>query len=115
MNQVQKEILFGCLLGDASLQTYTAGRSWRVRFIQSDAHRQYLLHLYSIFSPFVSTPPKSIYDASGNIRWYFNSTVYPEFLEFGYSFYTKIGGRFIKVVPSDDMLNKYLSPIALSF
>lgn len=115
MTQEQKEILFGSLLGDASLQTFTGGNTWRARFIKSEAHREYLFHLYSIFSPFVSSPPKNISDANGNVRWYFNTTVVPDLLEFGNCFYVKRGGRYQKVVPADEFLVKYLTPPALSF
>lgn len=39
-----EEILVGTLLGDASMQTYTDGRTWRVRYIQKD--EAYIQHLY---------------------------------------------------------------------
>ncbi len=115
MTQEQKEILFGALLGDASLQTFTGGKTWRARFILSNEHLEYFLYLYSIFYPFVSTPPKSISDNYGNVRWYFNTTVLSDLLEFGDCFYVKIGGKFIKIVPTNSQLVKYLTPLALSF
>lgn len=114
MTQKEKEILFGALLGDASLQTYTGGKTWRARFIQSDKHQEYLFYLYSIFSPFVSTPPKSISDRNGNVCWYFNTTVLDDLLEFGHCFYVKTGGNFLKRVPADEYLARYFSPLALS-
>lgn len=106
-----KEILFGCLLGDANLQTFTGGKSWRARFIQPEQHKLYLFHLFEIFSHFVNTPPKSIIDNSGNIRWYFNTTVQLDLLEFAQYFYSKKK----KVLPSKDILFKYLSPLAISY
>ena len=115
MTQEQKEILFGALLGDASLQTYTGGKTWRARFIKSNAHQEYLFYLYSIFSPFVSTPPKSISDDNGHVSWYFNTTASSDLKEFGDCFYIKIGGKFLKIVPTNSQLVKYLTPLALSF
>lgn len=115
LTRKQKEILFGCLLGDASLQTFTGGNTWRARFIQSDLHHPYLFHLYSIFSTFVSTPPKQISDSNGYLRWYFNTVVIPDLFDFGSCFYQKIGGRFKKVVPTDSYLVDFLTPQALSF
>lgn len=109
--QQQKEIIFGTLLGDSSLQTYTEGRTWRMRFIQSDSHKDYLFHLYDIFQSFVKTPPKSITDKHGSTRWYFNTTVHPFLNEFGQMFYDSNK----KIVPSQEYLELYLSPLALSY
>lgn len=53
-----KEILFGTLLGDGRLQTYTGGRTWRVRFLQSSKNKDYLFHLYDVFKRYVKTAPK---------------------------------------------------------
>lgn len=61
----QKEILFGGLLGDFNLQTLGKGKTWRLRLLQSYHHKEYLEHLYSIFSPWIKSPPK-IYDKKIN-------------------------------------------------
>ncbi len=96
---IDKEILLGTLLGDSSLQTYTAGKTWRLRFIQKD--KDYLFHLYEIWKPFVKTEPKLSDDGSGNKRWYFNTIVIPELKLFvdETQIYTCIGGRWVKKVP----------------
>lgn len=52
-----RSVLIGTLLGDASLQTYTQGKTWRARFIQGDLHKSYLFHLYDLFQDYVTTPP----------------------------------------------------------
>ncbi len=65
-SQTQLDIIFGTLLGNSRLQTFTGGENWRLRFIQSDSHKDYLFHLYYVFEEFVSTPPKSIIDKNGN-------------------------------------------------
>ena len=111
MNTQLKEILFGTLLGDASLQTYTGGKTWRARFIQSDSHKEYLFHLFDLFSPYVRTPPKMSEDAAGNKRWSFNTTVQSDLNEFGKYFYCKSN----KTIPSNEILQLYLTPLAISF
>lgn len=111
MDKKLKEIIFGCLLGDASLQTYTSGRTWRLRFIQGDSQKEYLFYKYDLFKEFVKTPPKSIVDSSGNTRWYFNTVVLPELIEFGELFYNKK----VKVLPSYTKISEYLTPLAISF
>ena len=60
--------LVGTLLGDSSLQTYTDGKTFRARFLQSDLHKDYLFHLYSLFKEYTSTPPKLSNDGLGNLR-----------------------------------------------
>jgi hypothetical protein len=60
----QKEILFGVILGDAHLDSRDNGLTYRLKFSQSAAHKNYLFHLYDIFKDFVTTPPKFRADTS---------------------------------------------------
>jgi len=83
----KQEILFGLLLGNASLQSYTSGKTWRIRF--SQANVDYLFHLYSVFKEHVKTPPKESISDSGHIKWRFNTTVDPLGLKFSKMFYKK--------------------------
>lgn len=106
-------IVVGVLLGDASLQTYTNGRTWRLRFIQGDLHKAYLFHLYDIFAPWVKTPPKSIDDGFGNIRWYFNTTVQPELTILGKKLYLKRGKKRLKIIPSN--IDSFLTVDGLAY
>lgn len=87
MTLKQKEILFGTLLGDASLQTYTKGKTYRARFLQSDSHVEYLKHLYDIFKDYCGTEPKLQITKQNHKRWYFNTLTNPDLLEFGKIFY----------------------------
>lgn len=100
----KKEILFGTLLGDTNLQTFTGGSNWRARF--SNYNKPYLFHLYSIFSPYVKTPPHL-----DNMRWCFNTTIHPELNELAKLFYPNKK----KIVPSKEILFTYLTPLALSY
>lgn len=113
MQKEEKEILFGTLLGDSNLQTYTGGKTWRARFIQSNAHKDYLFHLYDIFKPIVKTSPRQswLWLESGESRWTFNTSVLPLDLEFGKIFYLKNK----KIVPSNEYLDLYLTPRAIAY
>ena len=52
------EIGIGTLLGDASLQTQDHGKTYRLKFSQSEKnHRDYLFHLHEIFDNWVLSPP----------------------------------------------------------
>lgn len=83
----KKDILFGVLLGDANLQTFTNGKTWRARFIQSNTHKDYLFHLYNCFQPWVKTPPRLSTDSRGYKRWYFNTVVVSDLNYFAELFY----------------------------
>lgn len=113
----KKEILFGTLLGNSNLQTYTGGKTWRARFIQKD--KSYLFHLYNIFQNHVSTGPKQSLINNGKYsRWTFNTKVNLFYLEFALLFYVRTGSvRTIKkkVLPNEEILNKYLTPQAIAY
>lgn len=111
MNIPNKDILIGTLLGDSSLQTYTRGNTWRLRYVQKD--KDYLFHLYEIWKPFVKTPPKCSDDGFGNKRWYFNTIVIPELIDIALDFYAPKSGhnKWIKRVPK----NLVITPKSLAY
>jgi len=41
-----EEVLIGTLLGGASMQTYSDGETWRLRYLQKD--EKYIRHLYEL-------------------------------------------------------------------
>lgn len=106
-------IIIGVLFGDASLQTYTNGHTWRLRFLQSDIHKDYLFHLYDIFKPYVSSPPKFSDDGLGNKRWSFNTRVIPELNYFAALFYKKVGKNWIKVI--NPLILEQFTDISLTY
>ena len=88
-------ITTGVLLGDASLQTFTNGKTWRLRFIQKN--KEYIDHLYDLYKDYVKTGPRENLDQNGNSRWYFNTVVCPELNYYADLFYKKN----LKVIPSN--------------
>lgn len=58
LNDLQREILVGTLLGDASIPSREGKAAYLVKFEQQIARKEYIHHLYTIFEPFVGTPPK---------------------------------------------------------
>ena len=107
-------ITIGCLLGDASLQTFN-GKTWRLRFIQSDQHKDYLLHLYDLYKPFVNSPPRISWDQQGNKRWYFNTITFPELEYYANLFYLKKGSKFIKKVSLDILIPDNFNDLSLAY
>jgi hypothetical protein len=53
LNEIQREILVGILLGDAHLE-FQLGK-WRLKIEQSDFHKIYAQHLFDIFANFIKT------------------------------------------------------------
>lgn len=92
MNKLQKDILVGCLLGDANLHTNT-GQTWRLRIVHSCKQQEYLKHLYDAFSSYCKTGiiQQVFFDKrtqKNYFRVYFNSVYTDEFRFYGQSFYS---------------------------
>jgi LAGLIDADG DNA endonuclease family len=48
LSALQKNILCGLLLGDASLQTQSNGKTWRLRVLRSEFHKEYFF-IFTVF------------------------------------------------------------------
>lgn len=57
LNFIQKEILIGTLLGDATIAKHNRS-NLNVKFEQKLTNGAYINHLYEVFEPYVGTPPK---------------------------------------------------------
>lgn len=57
LTDVQREIIIGTLLGDASMSLRKGMPCYSIKFEQSEEHADYIYHLYEIFEPFTGTPP----------------------------------------------------------
>ena len=57
LNNIQREILIGVLLGDASISLRNGKPVYSVKFEQSISNKEYINHLYSVFGPFVGQIP----------------------------------------------------------
>ena len=94
LTKLQCSVLVGILLGDASLQTESNGRTYRLRVSQSEHHKEYVFHLYEIFQNFTTSPPKQyVFTDPRNprkhyIRWSFSTTQQACFRFYGHQFYT---------------------------
>lgn len=93
MDKLEKDVLVGCLLGDANLHTNT-GQTWRLRMLHSSKQTEYLEHLYTIFKGYCKTGliKQSFFDnrtQKDYFRVYFNSVYTDDFRFYGQSFYKK--------------------------
>ena len=122
LNQEQKDILVGSLLGDGNLQTFSKGRTWRYRAVHQKEHRQYIEYKLKILSPLCSTGLLSLQliDLLANgskatrERLYFNTRVHTSLKHFANLFYrfNSNTNSFQKVIPT--RLEKILTPRALA-
>jgi hypothetical protein len=107
----QKEILYGILLGDASLASENGGRTYRLRLVQSKNHKDYFDHLVFNFEGFGKTPPKL---NLANNTYYWNSLQSGSFRFYGHEFYNQIDeNKFEKKVPAN--VARWLTPRAATY
>lgn len=110
-----KEILIGLLLGDLSLEKNQASVNVRMKFEQGLVHKEYLLHLFELFSDYSSMAPKIINRApdkrNGVIYSSIRFTTYslPCFNEFYDLFYPD--GK--KIIPNN--IAELLTPRGLAY
>lgn len=115
---LQKEVLFGVILGDAHLETQNNRITYRVKFEQSIKHKAYIEHLYDIFKNYVKTSPQL------KVVKYKNSQINEEkestnirFATISSSIFTFFGKQFYrdkkKIIPK--LIHRWLTPRALAY
>lgn len=105
MNEKQKEILIGSLLGDASIAKVSDTKA-RVNISHSDKQLDYVNYLYSELESLCKTPPKE--NKGKYITYYFNTLSREDLLEL----YNKFVVEGVKGVPKD--IEKLLTPLGLA-
>jgi hypothetical protein len=113
LSDEQREVLVGILLGDACLETQNSGRTFRLKIEQSAQHQAYVQHLYSLFRPWVLTPPRERQStaANGSVTrsWAFNTVSHEAFRFYAHQFY----GDGVKQVPR--LIQRWLTPRGLAY
>ena len=102
----------GLLLGDAHLEARRRGEVYRLKIEQSEAHREYVEHLYDLFRPWVLTPPQAkqvISRGHASVNWWFQTVSHGAFRFYAQQFYR--GGR--KCVPR--LIRRWLTPRGLAY
>ena len=108
LNDTQREVLVGVLLGDAHMETQNSGRTYRVKFEYSSRQIEYANHLYGVFEEWILTPPQLKQDATHNNVW-FQTVSHPAFRFYAHQFYD--GGR--KCVPK--LIHRYINGRAIAY
>lgn len=115
--QLQKDILVGCLLGNANLQTDN-GQLWRAQFLHKAIHLPYIEHKYLALKEFCNQKPlyASYYDEKTKKtydRYSFVTITTDNFRFWGNMFYKNQNGIWKKKVPKN--IKKFLTPRALAY
>jgi len=120
LNEEQKDLLFGSLLGDGNLATETQGRTVRYRALQQEKQKDYLMHKYEVLKDLCNSPPiySDTYDPrTGKTykRWYFNTRTETSLIFYGNLFYdyNSQSKKFVKKVPLK--VEKFLTPRAVAY
>lgn len=120
LNENQRNLLVGTLLGDGNLQTFSKGKTWRYRALQQASQKEYLFHKYEVLknlcgSEPVFGSPEDLRTGKKAERWYFNTKVDSSLKEFGDLFYklNQTGERFTKDVPTN--IKELLTPQAVAY
>lgn len=114
LTDIQRDILIGTLLGDASMSKSKSDRP-NIKFEQKLDSSEYIYHLYDIFKDWVGTPPTIRNIEEGKLssrksiwfRTYSHSALFYYFNQF----YSKESGK--KVIPF--ILKKKLTPRVLAY
>lgn len=111
LNNTQREIIIGLMLGDGHLETMNNGRTYRLKVEQSLRKSDYVAWLFEKFNNFVLSKPKIKKKfrngvATKNIG--FSTVSHGSFRFYAQQFY--VSGK--KVVPK--MIGRLLSPLALA-
>ena len=108
LNDMQREVLVGVLLGDAHLETQNSGRTYRVKFEYGAEHAEYANHLYELFKEWILTPPQLKHDATHNNIW-FQTVSHSAFRFYAHQFYDEKR----KCVPK--LIHRYLTERAIAY
>lgn len=108
---LQQDILFGTLLGDASLQTQNQGKTYRYKFLQSQKHKAYFDHVIDQLKPWMHK--KSRFNFERQI-WENETLAHSKWNIWNQIFYKRQKTR-KKRIPEDHHLKKYLTPRAFAY
>ena len=108
LNDVQRSILVGTLLGDGHLETQNGGKTYRLKIEHQIAQRDYLEWIYDQFKEWVPGGIRSRVKKNGYEYVLFDTCIHGAFRFYGQQFYTDC----TKHIP--ELIEKLLDPIALA-
>ena len=118
LTTIQKEILVGSLLGDATISK-SKSIAFNVKFEQKLANEEYVNHLYEIFEPYVGTPPRVRDITGGGAKdrqsiW-FRTYRHIDFKFYYDLFYRKTNQTDLRKKQVPKIIHRFLTPRALAY
>lgn len=119
LNQTQKDLIVGSLLGDAYLETTTKGKTWRLGIEHGDKQKIYVFKKYEILQTLSSKMqrPRLKITKKGYRGYSFWTPRLDCLKQFGDAFYQKYNKdntlSFVKVIPNQ--FEEWLTPQAFAF
>lgn len=116
LTDIQKEIIIGTMLGDATIPRKQGRAGKSIKFEQRINVYQYVHHLYEVFRPLVGTGPRVRYNKKSKKYSIWFRTYSHDSLLFYYNlFYSQDPSSklFVKTVPSN--IHKFLTPRAVAY
>ncbi len=101
LTQLQKDFLFGTLLGDGCLITSRSGKAARLQVRQNWKFKDYVMWKYSLFTDWVRTQPREDFY---NDSFYFRTISHPDLMSVKKMFY-RGANRFVPKNISDLLIN----------
>lgn len=115
----QKSVLIGTLLGDACFSTKNGKAIYSIKYEQKHTQLDYVQHLYTIFEPYVGTPPKlrvicnDYHKTKPGQSYWFRTYGHNHFKYYENLFYKKKNSLRTKQVPKN--IHQYLDATALAY
>lgn len=106
LTKFQRQVIVGTLLGNAYAETQDLGVSYRLKFSQSNIHKDYLFHLYDVFKECCGALPHQ----ELNENWAFSTYSSVSLRFYGMYFYDK---KRKKCIPKN--IGKFLTPVVLAY
>ena len=104
------EVCVGVMLGDASIQRNTSKKveKYRLKFLQSAKHKEYIFHLHNVFKKYVISQP---YFNEKRNTFSFQTTFHSDFKKLAYIFLNNDNKKII----GEYFTQHSISPISLSY
>ena len=112
LTSIQREVLFGLMLGDGCLETSNNGRTYRLKLEHSISQKGYIEHLYNLFKEWVLTEPRTRsfeYNGKNYQHLAFSTLSHASFRFYAHQFYRD--GK--KAVPK--LIHRWLTPVAMAY
>lgn len=113
-SSLQKEVLVGILLGDATLRVGGTSKNCNLKYDQKIENEDLVHLVYLIFESFVGTPPSVRYKESKKHSLWFRTFRLPQlFFYYGQFYALDANGQRVRGVPR--LLHRWITPISLAF